>query len=110
MLSINNTSPVGLQTSKERKEKNKIQFHIDNGGVRASAKERSRRGFQELKLLQVRCNRSEKKEKTVVITGGKKTEKRLPSPSFVTTQSLKPISKKTSKQGEVFKHSTTAEL
>jgi hypothetical protein len=48
---------------KERKKKNKIQFHIDNGGVRASAKERSRRGFQELKLLQVRYNRSEKKRK-----------------------------------------------
>jgi hypothetical protein len=48
---------------KKKKKKNKIQFHIDNGGVRASAKERSRRGFQELKLLQVRCNRSEKKEK-----------------------------------------------
>jgi hypothetical protein len=31
--------------------------------VRASAKERSRRGFQELKLLQVRCNRSEKEKK-----------------------------------------------
>jgi hypothetical protein len=51
-----------LQTSK-RENKNKIQFHIDNGGVRASAKERSRRGFQELKLLQVRCNRSEKEKK-----------------------------------------------
>jgi hypothetical protein len=51
-----------------------------------------------------------KEKKTVVITGGEKTEKLLPLPSFVTTQSLKPISKKTSKQGEVFKHSTTAEL
>jgi hypothetical protein len=49
-------------------------------------------------------------KKTVVNTGGEKTEKRLPLPSFVTTQSLKPISKKTSKQGEVFKHSTTEEL
>jgi len=53
----------------------------------------------------------QKEEKqTVVNTGGEKTEKRLPLPSFVTTQSLKPISKKTSKQGEVFKHSTTEEL